>query len=109
VRKETQIGRQTQDGAGGLWGSVTGLFAGFGRGAGGGGGGATRGTDRIKAAEAKFEEGEVHAELVKDDSGNFEWRYILVDMPNSRTRYPKRVFVQRREDVPQLEAVMRWY
>lgn len=94
-RRETQIGR-TESG-GGLWASITGLFSGIGRNASGGG---FSGTGRDEEGKEVYDEGEVHCDLVKvgpmfttnsnalltgcqNDSGNFEWRYIIVDMPST--------------------------
>lgn len=62
-RTGTQIGRASaHEGGGGIWGSITGIFGGFGRRAGSksGVGGGVSGIPI-----EKFEEGEVHAELVK--------------------------------------------
>ncbi|EPQ61441.1 hypothetical protein GLOTRDRAFT_124721 [Gloeophyllum trabeum ATCC 11539] len=53
-------------------------------------------------------DGEVHADLVKDTDGYFRFRYILVDIPNSRTRTPIRVFVERASDVRENEPVWRF-
>ncbi|KAI5124415.1 hypothetical protein M0805_008299 [Coniferiporia weirii] len=104
LRKETHIGRS--EGGGGLWASVTGLFSGIGKGI--SGEGLSSSSGRAKERGELFEEGEVHCDLVKDDDGNFVWRYIIVDMPNSRARYPNRVFVERASGVRDNEAVMRW-
>ncbi|KAF8807257.1 hypothetical protein BYT27DRAFT_7189355 [Phlegmacium glaucopus] len=55
-----------------------------------------------------FMEGEVHADLVKNKDGYFEFRYLLVDMPSSRDSDPVRVFVERGPGVRENEPVMRW-
>ncbi|KAJ6604290.1 TIM21-domain-containing protein [Mycena vulgaris] len=55
-----------------------------------------------------FSEGEVHANFVKNNQGNFVLRYIIVDLPNSRARNPVRVFVERAAGVRDSEPVMRW-
>lgn len=63
-RKETQIGRASKIGeGGGLWGSIAGLFSGIGKGARGGADGESGAlySERLRT----FEEGEVHADLVK--------------------------------------------
>ncbi|OCB91642.1 hypothetical protein A7U60_g1103 [Sanghuangporus baumii] len=102
-RRDTRIGRTTEEG--GIWATITGLFSGIGKGI-----GATsrsRGSGTEKHVEV-FEEGEVHCDLVKNEDGDFVWRYILVDMPHSRVHYPKRVFVVRTLDVREHEAVLRW-
>ncbi|KAJ7102277.1 TIM21-domain-containing protein [Mycena belliarum] len=56
-----------------------------------------------------FIEGEVHANFVKNNDGNFVLRYLLVDLPNSRARNPVRVFVERAPGVRDSEPVMRWH
>jgi len=107
VRKETQIGRPDgQESSRGVWGSIIGLFGGLRR---PGSSGSGVSSDEGQAVSQMFEEGEVHADLVKDDNGNFVWRYILIDMPNSRSRRPTRVFVERDDKVREEEAVMQWY
>ncbi|EJD55388.1 hypothetical protein AURDEDRAFT_155622 [Auricularia subglabra TFB-10046 SS5] len=52
--------------------------------------------------------GEVHADLIRDDSGNFVFRYLFVDLPNSRVRNPKRIYVERASDVRDAEPVLLW-
>ncbi|THH32326.1 hypothetical protein EUX98_g1868 [Antrodiella citrinella] len=54
-------------------------------------------------------EGEVHADLVMNGQGYFEFRYILIDIPDSHARSPKRVFVVRADGVRESERVMRWH
>ncbi|PPQ69627.1 hypothetical protein CVT25_013710 [Psilocybe cyanescens] len=56
----------------------------------------------------QFTEGEVHADLVKNANGYFIFRYLLVDIPNSRDYNPIRVFVERQDGVRENEPVMRW-
>ncbi|KAI8995382.1 TIM21-domain-containing protein [Trametes punicea] len=84
--------------------SVTGLFVGI--------KGTTRG-GLSSGAEAwngpMFTEGEVHADLVMNDQGYYEFRYLLIDMPNSNTRNPRRIFVQRTEGVRETEPIVRWH
>ena len=84
TRKETHIGRSSheEEEKGGFWSSVTGLFSGLGRGLSSGTGEAS-GLGGVRWDGLTFEEAEVHCDLVKDESGNFAWRYILVDMPGS--------------------------
>ncbi|KZT06345.1 uncharacterized protein LAESUDRAFT_726178 [Laetiporus sulphureus 93-53] len=88
------------------WASgFTGLFSGL------------RGSSRSSTesgAEAQsgrrlYDEGEVHVDLVMNDQGYFEFRYLLVDIPNSRSWSAKRVFVERADGVKVNEAVMSWY
>ncbi|KAF9535495.1 TIM21-domain-containing protein [Crepidotus variabilis] len=55
-----------------------------------------------------YTEGEVHADLVKNTDGYFVFRYLLVDIPNSRARNPIRIFVEREPGVRETEPVMRW-
>ncbi|THH09883.1 hypothetical protein EW145_g1725 [Phellinidium pouzarii] len=104
VRRETHIGRS--ESGGGLWASVTGLFSGIGKGV--RGSGSSSSGVKAEVRSEIYEEGEVHCDLVKDDTGDFIWRYIIVDMPNTRVRYPNRVFVERAPGVRDNEAVMRW-
>ncbi|KAH8120602.1 TIM21-domain-containing protein [Phellopilus nigrolimitatus] len=107
-RRETHIGQHAGDEEGGLWASVAGLFSGIGKSIGAAAGSGAAGRGRKEGRGEIFEEGEVHCDLVKDDNGNFIWRYIIVDMPNSHARYPHRVFVKRAVDIRDNEAVMRW-
>ncbi|KAF7978924.1 hypothetical protein HWV62_44462 [Athelia sp. TMB] len=53
-------------------------------------------------------EGEVHADLVRNDDGYFEFRYLLIDIPNSASRNPLRVFVERSRGVRENEPTIRW-
>ncbi|KAG1885609.1 TIM21-domain-containing protein [Suillus subluteus] len=53
-------------------------------------------------------EGEVHADLVRNDEGYFVFRYLLIDLPNSETRNPVRVFVERAPGVRENEPIMRF-
>lgn len=53
-------------------------------------------------------EGEVHADLIMNDQGFFEFRYLLIDFPDSQSRNPRRVFVIRSNGVRESERVMRW-
>ncbi|KAF5356024.1 hypothetical protein D9756_004200 [Leucocoprinus leucothites] len=55
-----------------------------------------------------FTEGEVHADLVRNSDGYFVFRYLLVDIPNTRDSNPVRVFVERGPGVRDNEPVMRW-
>lgn len=61
-----------------------------------------------RQSSRSFMEGEVHADLVKNKDGYFEFRYLLVDMPSSRDSNPVRVFVERGPGVRENEPVMRW-
>ncbi|KAI0067762.1 hypothetical protein BV25DRAFT_1819182 [Artomyces pyxidatus] len=87
-----------------VWSSFTGLF------------GSLKGTNRGGSQEGGpevgsgkiYQEGEVHADLVRDDSGYFVFRYILIDIPSSQARNPVRVFVERAEGVRENEPVIRW-
>ncbi|KAH9081945.1 TIM21-domain-containing protein [Lactarius deliciosus] len=88
----------------GFWSGVTGLF------------GSLRNTSRTGPQEGTSEaghgrlwhEGEVHADLVRDDSGYFVFRYILIDIPGSQSRNPLRIFVERTDGVRENEPVVRW-
>ncbi|TFY77433.1 hypothetical protein EWM64_g6578 [Hericium alpestre] len=85
----------------GYWGSFTGLFGSI------KGSSRSGGTEIADSSSSKlWQEGEVHADLVRDDSGYFRFRYIIVDIPNSRSRNPTRVFVEKSDDVRENEPVM---
>ena len=91
--------------------------------------------ERLEANLAQsvgWTEGEVHAELVKDDNGDFKYRYLLVDIPrqyreitstgsytsdirsnpksetDSRTRKPLRIFVEKGQGFREGEGVFMW-
>ncbi|KAI0374446.1 hypothetical protein BV20DRAFT_507695 [Pilatotrama ljubarskyi] len=84
--------------------AVTGMFSGIkgtARGAAGSGGESWN--------QPAFTEGEVHADLVMNDQGYYEFRYLLIDFPNSNTRNPRRIFIQRGEGVRETEPIVRWY
>lgn len=55
-----------------------------------------------------YTEGEVHADLIKNQDGYFVFRYLLVDIPSTRDPNPLRVFVERQPGVRENEPVMRW-
>ncbi|KAI0029148.1 TIM21-domain-containing protein [Vararia minispora EC-137] len=87
----------------GVWGSIAGVF------------GSLRGTGKGIGTEAgadtmagRWQEGEVHVDFEKDASGNFVYRYLLIDIPNSRIRNPVRIFVERANGVRENEPVIRW-
>jgi len=88
----------------GFWGSFAGLF------------GSLRGGSRNEQLEGTldaghgrvWQEGEVHADLVRDASGYFAFRYILIDIPSSQSRNPLRIFVERKDGVRENEPVVRW-
>lgn len=54
-------------------------------------------------------EGEVHAELVRNDDGYFTFRYLLVDIPSSEARNSLRVYVDRAPDVREKEPIVRFH
>ncbi|EGO28424.1 hypothetical protein SERLADRAFT_458802 [Serpula lacrymans var. lacrymans S7.9] len=56
-----------------------------------------------------YTEGEVHADLIRNDEGYFVFRYLLIDIPNSGTRNPIRVFVEQGPGVRENEPIMRWH
>ncbi|KAG8913936.1 hypothetical protein FRC01_004303, partial [Tulasnella sp. 417] len=86
--RQTEIGKPAKD-VSTAW-SFAGLFSGL-RGM------STSSTDSSEthATHAEWTEGEVHADLVKDDEGNFKYRYLLVDIPHSRMRKPLRIYVEK--------------
>ncbi|KAJ7071501.1 TIM21-domain-containing protein [Mycena amicta] len=59
-------------------------------------------------ARGQFSEGEVHVAYLRNTSGDFILRYIIVELPNSKTKNPVRVFVERTPGVRDNEPVMHW-
>ncbi|KAH9835807.1 TIM21-domain-containing protein [Rhodofomes roseus] len=56
-----------------------------------------------------YSEGEVHADLILDDDGYYKFRYLFVDVPNSRSWNSKRIFIERSAGVRDNEPIMSWY
>lgn len=54
-------------------------------------------------------EGEVHAELVRNDDGYFTFRYLLIDIPSSEARNSLRVYVDKAPDVREKEPIVRFH
>ncbi|KAG8926541.1 hypothetical protein FRC00_002823 [Tulasnella sp. 408] len=99
VRK-TEIGKPAKD-VSTAW-SFAGLFSGL-RGM------SASSTDSSEThAQPEWTEGEVHADLVKDDEGNFKYRYLLVDIPHSRMRKPLRIYVEKGAGFREGEGVFMW-
>ncbi|KAF4623509.1 hypothetical protein D9613_001666 [Agrocybe pediades] len=69
---------------------------------------ASTGEHAPRTSGTQHTEGEVHADLVKNEDGYFVFRYLLVDIPSSRDYNPIRVFVERGPGVRENEPVMRW-
>ncbi|KAG6817603.1 hypothetical protein H0H87_006231 [Tephrocybe sp. NHM501043] len=66
-------------------------------------------TETKRLADGRvYTDGEVHANFVRNKDGYFVFRYLLIDIPNSRERNPLRVFVERAPGVRENEPVMRW-
>jgi len=55
-----------------------------------------------------YSEGEVHADLVMNKNGYFEFRYLLVDIPNSHSWSTRRIFIERADGVRENEPIMSW-
>ncbi|CEL52390.1 hypothetical protein RSOLAG1IB_00931 [Rhizoctonia solani AG-1 IB] len=93
----TEIGKSGGDGA---W-SFAGIFSSL--------KGKTRGlggeTDKERGL---YTSGEVHVDLVKDENGIYQYRYILVDIPSSRAYKHKRVFVERDSAVRDGDSIVMW-
>ncbi|KAG1755006.1 TIM21-domain-containing protein [Suillus paluster] len=83
----------------GLW-SLAGLFSGL--------KGRRSAVEGVNDFGVLWTEGEVHADLVRNDEGYFVFRYLLIDIPNSETRHPVRVFVERAPGVRENEPIMRF-
>ncbi|KAF8587283.1 hypothetical protein K439DRAFT_1385945 [Ramaria rubella] len=64
--------------------------------------------NRHEAVGPLWTTGEVHADFVKDVNGVFVCRYLLVDIPDSNSRNPIRLFVEQTDGVREHEAVIRW-
>jgi len=63
----------------------------------------------VKRADGEvWTDGEVHADLIRNDEGYFEFRYLLIDIPNSASRNPLRIFVERSFGVRENEPTIRW-
>ncbi|KAJ8514944.1 hypothetical protein ONZ45_g7583 [Pleurotus djamor] len=62
----------------------------------------------LEPAGRIWTEGEVHADLVRNNDGYFVFRYLLIDVPNSHSRDSARVFVERHPGVRKDEPVIRW-
>ncbi|KAI9512875.1 TIM21-domain-containing protein [Russula earlei] len=88
----------------GFWDSFAGLFGSL-------RGGGLKGSYQGNADAGRngvWQEGEVHADLVRDASGYFVFRYILIDIPSSQSRNPLRIFVERTDSVRENEPVVKW-
>ncbi|KAF8610493.1 hypothetical protein BDV93DRAFT_430688 [Ceratobasidium sp. AG-I] len=93
----TEIGKSSGEGA---W-SFAGIFSSL--------KGKTRGAlDGTESERGKYVTGEIHVDLVKDEHGIYQYRYLLVDIPNSRAFRPTRVFVERDSTVREGDAIVMW-
>ncbi|CAE6433530.1 unnamed protein product [Rhizoctonia solani] len=93
----TEIGKSGGDGA---W-SFAGIFS------------SLKGKTRGLGGEADKERGlytsgEVHVDLVKDENGIYQYRYLFVDIPSSRAYKHKRVFVERDSTVRDGDTIVMW-
>jgi len=70
----------------------------------------TRSTEtNVKRADGEmWTDGEVHADLIRNNNGYFEFRYLLIDIPNSASRNSVRVFVEQSNGVHENEPTIRW-
>jgi len=66
------------------------------------------GGDVVKSRGRTFTDGEVHADLIRNEQGYFVFRYLLVDMPSTGHPNPVRVFIERTPGIGDNEPVMRW-
>jgi len=99
-----EVSEQGKEEKRGWTSSFTGLFSGL------------RGTPRsalgsqTESSDGRmYSEGEVHADLVMNDKGYFEFRYLFVDIPNSHSWSSKRVFVERMDGVRENAPIMTWH
>ncbi|KAI0728588.1 TIM21-domain-containing protein, partial [Fomitopsis betulina] len=98
VKEEVKQGKEEK----GWTTGFTGLFSGL--------RGTTQGSTESKEAPdgSTYNEGEVHADLALDDDGYYKFRYLFVDVPNSRVWGSKRIFVERANGVRDNEPIMAW-
>ncbi|CUA72285.1 hypothetical protein RSOLAG22IIIB_00950 [Rhizoctonia solani] len=92
----TEIGKSSGEGA---W-SFAGIFSSL--------KGKTRGLGGETDERGLYASGEVHVDLVKDDKGIYQYRYLLVDIPSSRAYKHKRVFVERDSSVRDSDTIVMW-
>ncbi|CAE6470367.1 unnamed protein product [Rhizoctonia solani] len=92
----TEIGKSGGEGA---W-SFAGIFSSL--------KGKTRGLGGETDERGLYTSGEVHVDLVKDEKGIYQYRYLLVDIPNSRAYKHKRVFVERDSSVRDGDTIVMW-
>ncbi|CAE6433237.1 unnamed protein product [Rhizoctonia solani] len=92
----TEIGKSGGEGA---W-SFAGIFSSL--------KGKTRGLGGETDERGLYTSGEVHVDLVKDENGIYQYRYLLVDIPSSRAYKHKRVFVERDATVRDGDTLVMW-
>lgn len=54
----------------------------------------------LRPVPGTFTEGEVHVELVKDERGVYQYQRFHIDIPHSRSPMCRRVYLDRRGDLP---------
>ncbi|KAK2462038.1 hypothetical protein APHAL10511_006501 [Amanita phalloides] len=64
--------------------------------------------EAVRSGGQIFTDGEVHADLIRNEQGYFVFRYLLVDLPSTGHPNPVRVFIERTPGVRDNESVMRW-
>ncbi|KDQ20646.1 hypothetical protein BOTBODRAFT_169375 [Botryobasidium botryosum FD-172 SS1] len=98
----TRVAEQKQSTEG--W-SLLGMFKGL-------KGGKGKGKDEVGVARVNGvvgDCGEVHVDFVKDPvSGEFKYRYLLLDIPSSKVRNPYRIFVERGEGFREGDGIVMW-
>jgi len=56
----------------------------------------------------QWDTAEAHVDLIKDASGVFQYRYLLVDLPNSRVRRPTRLVVESGHNFSERDGIFMW-
>ncbi|KAF9519813.1 hypothetical protein BS47DRAFT_1481719 [Hydnum rufescens UP504] len=73
-----------------------------------GGRGSSRANGGATVSNAHWDSAEVHIDLVKDEKGIFQYRYLLVDIPDSRVRRPIRIMVEKGHGFNERDGVFLW-
>ncbi|CAE6459899.1 unnamed protein product [Rhizoctonia solani] len=93
----TEIGKSRGEGA---W-SFAGIFSSL--------KGKTRGLGgEVDKERGLYTSGEVRADMIKDENGIYQYRYLFVDIPSSRAYNHKRVFVERDSTVRDGDTITMW-
>ncbi|KAF8309758.1 hypothetical protein DL93DRAFT_1702843 [Clavulina sp. PMI_390] len=72
------------------------------------GGSSRSGPSGSAALMTQWDSAEVHVDMVKDAVGNFRYRYLLVDLPNSRVSRPVRIIVEKGAGFTERDGIFMW-